>query len=404
MSVTPRSINSRPASTRPFDVDPLDRETYPTLYHIDSKGKTRVWWITRQGREYRTHAGIEGGQIVVSAPTVAQPKNVGRANATTAVAQAKAEIQSAYEHKTARKYSYARETASRHNFVAPMLALSWDAKVMKNRPAYYLWYAQPKLDGIRSLFGRHGNSSREGKPFSTVAHIESEPNLIRVLARHNAVFDGELYNHEYKDDFDSLVSLIKTQRIDRLTAEAMANIRAKVQFHVYDVFFPENPDMLYLDRARWLRAMFKNLKFRTLRYVPTIPIQAASIPNVHGRFIQNGYEGLMIRDPRMPYETKRSKGLYKFKDMQTDEFEILDILPGTGNWAGFAKVAIVRLKNGKTCEATFSGSREKNAERLRNRRKYIGCMATVRFQNYTPDGKLRFPVVLTIHDGRRRTI
>jgi hypothetical protein len=38
------------------------------------------------------------------------------------------------------------------------------------------------------------------------------------------------------------------------------------------------------------------------------------------------------------------------------------------------------------------------AELLENKKDYIGKMATVRYQNLTPDGIPRFPVMITVRD------
>lgn len=385
------------------------KKRYETLYHLDAKGATRVWWMEQDGPHFRMASGIEGGQITYSKPTLAVAKNVGRANATTAVQQATAEIVAEYKHKLARKYSTTKETAKRHNFVAPMLAQTWDEKqVMARGLAYrqaddFQWAVQPKLDGVRCLFGRHGHNSREGKPFFTVQHLTTE--LVPVLRRYNAVLDGELYNHEYKDDFNALISMIKTQKEDKLTPDVMARLQSTVQFHIYDVFFPDRPDMVFRDRRKWIAAMFAQLKFQMIKQVMTFYVQRVQFENMRGRFFENGYEGIMYRDPNLPYETKRSKALYKDKgEFITEEFPVLDILPGTGNWAGMAKTALLQLPNGKTGKGTFAGSREVNTERLRNKRKYIGGLARVDFQNYTPDGQLRFPSIKHLYGTAVRTL
>ena len=48
------------------------------LYKIDTKGKTRVWWMEYDNEKYRTHSGIDDGKIVVSGWQYPEAKNVGR--------------------------------------------------------------------------------------------------------------------------------------------------------------------------------------------------------------------------------------------------------------------------------------------------------------------------------------
>ena len=61
-------------------------------------------------------------------------------------------------------------------------------------------YMQPKLDGIRCLFTKDGAFSRTGKQFMNVKHIEEDlQDLFKVCPW--IALDGELYNHNLKDDF-----------------------------------------------------------------------------------------------------------------------------------------------------------------------------------------------------------
>ena len=61
-------------------------------------------------------------------------------------------------------------------------------------------YSQPKLDGIRAIGRPDGLWSRKGEPITTVPHI-IEP-IQKLARRYDVIFDGELYNHNLKDDFN----------------------------------------------------------------------------------------------------------------------------------------------------------------------------------------------------------
>ena len=76
--------------------------------------------------------------------------------------------------------------------------------------ADYPAYIQPKLDGVRCLFTAKGAFSRTGKQFMNVYHIEQQLNPF-FAANPNTVLDGELYNHELKDDFEKIISLVRKQ-------------------------------------------------------------------------------------------------------------------------------------------------------------------------------------------------
>lgn len=75
-----------------------------TLYKRDTKGKVRVWEVEYgQGPRLlagtRTISGTQDGQKVTSEWNMSAPKNVGKANETTALSQAKAEAQALWDKR-----------------------------------------------------------------------------------------------------------------------------------------------------------------------------------------------------------------------------------------------------------------------------------------------------------------
>jgi DNA ligase-1 len=116
-------------------------------------------------------------------------------------------------------------------------------------------------------------------------------------------------------------------------------------------------------------------------------------------YLEMGYEGQMLRVPDSLYEGKRSKNLIKHKEFEDDEFEIVSIEEGKGNWAGAAKRIEIRLKDGTTQFAGVRGSFDFLKDLLYNDHGYTSV--TVRYQNKTDDGKLRFPVVVAFWKGKR---
>jgi ATP-dependent DNA ligase len=84
----------------------------------------------------------------------------------------------------------------------PMLAykvgkkeVDWSEKV----------FMQPKLDGVRCVISKDGAYSRTGKEWLNIHHITT--NLEPFFEKYpEVVLDGELYNHELKDDFEKIIS------------------------------------------------------------------------------------------------------------------------------------------------------------------------------------------------------
>lgn len=370
--------------------------THDTLYTRDASGAVRFWRMERDGGLYRSVSGVLGGAEVASGWTTATPKNVGRSNATTAEEQALLEVEAQYKQKLDRKYHTSPDGVGGHKFFAPMLAKTYEGDTsILGRVAF----TQPKLDGYRCTASAGGLISRQGKPWN-LPHIvealapffEEEPDLI---------FDGELYNHALRDDFNTLGSLIKK---GNRTAAEEARVRSTIQYHVYDL--PSNPGG-FSERIKELHTIYGYSKGLDdplydgpIRLVETHPIGPISDLDRHfAAFMEQGYEGSMVRLD-LPYEVgKRSKSLLKRKDFLDGEFELVRVEEGEGNWAGYAKTAVIRLADGREQSSGLRGSQEFTKQLLVDWRRYT--QVTVRYQNLTPDGFLRFPVIVDWHVGER---
>lgn len=384
------------------------------LYTLDANGQRRFWYIERHPEDpslYRSVSGLEasaalyaGGYRSTTGWTRAEPKNVGRSNATTAEQQGALEIEAEYRQKLDRKYSRDPNTTQRHHFFAPMLAQKFDA------PQAVRWcdhaargggvlYTQPKLDGIRMVASVEGMTSRQGKAFH-LPHLWGQ--LQAVFAEHpDLVLDGELYNHELRDDFNQITSLVKRLVKSKDEEERCARL---IQYHVYDL-----PSHYGGFRARYdaLREVFVlDTKAPSVRVVNAVACRSPEeVDEQFSRALMAGYEGQMVRLD-LPYEVgKRSWSLMKRKEFQDEEFPISRVLEGEGNWAGHAKMVEfvlpgdLRLANGERPKAGIKGSKEFTAALLADHGRFRNV--TVRYFALTPGGVPRFPIAVDWHEGKK---
>jgi len=361
--------------------------TRETIYKVDSKGKVREWRMEIDGANYRTVAGIQGGQQVTSGWKEAHPKNVGRSNATTAEEQAVAEVDAKYTKKLDGEYHETLETTAKAKFFNPMLATKWED--LKDGIDYPV-FTQPKLDGVRCVMNADGMFSRTGKAITSCPHIIEE--LAPFFAAYpDTVLDGELYNHDLRDDFNKIISLVrKTKPTEADTEEAAAT----VQYHLYDS--PTAGDT-YMDRY----VLISTLGGKSVKVVDTLEANNESeVDDQFGEFVEQGYEGGMIRVDA-PYEQKRSKTLMKRKDFEDMEFEIVSIEEGQGNWAGLAKRVVFKLEDGRECGSGLAGNREFARKLLEEREDYVGGQVTVQYFTRTPDGVPRFPIAKALYTNQR---
>lgn len=345
------------------------------------------------GDRYRTLSAIDGGKIVESQWKIAHPKNVGKSNETTGEEQAALEIASKYTDQTnAGGYSVSPMTNGQQEYFEPMLAEKFEkySKTLK-----FPYWTQPKLDGVRCTISSYGTKSRNGKPFVTVPHIELA--LASILAQYpDMVIDGELYNHDLKDNFEKIISLV---RKSKPTSDDLIESSASVQFHVYDVYFKSSPDMIFSERIGAMHNILSGIPF--IHIVPTqIVSNITELDEYYGDYLEDGYEGQMVRVDA-EYQQKRSKYLLKRKEFEDGEFKIVRLEEGEGNWAGAVKRVYFMLEDGECQKAGIRGSYPVLKKMLEEAEQYVNGECTIRYQNKTSDGKLRFPVAVMIFKENR---
>lgn len=362
-------------------------QTFETLYKRDSKGKIREWYMEVEGDSYRTVSGLADGQKTTSTWKKATGKNLGRANETTPEEQALAEVQAVYTKRLDGEYHRSLEDVDQKRFFKPMLATKWEDR--KDKLDYPV-YVQPKLDGIRCVASRDGLYSRSGKAITAVPHIWRSLEPI-FNAQPDLVLDGELYNHMLKEDFNRIVSLV---RKTKPTEADLEDSEMFIKYHVYDIASDKGN---FGERI----AKLQRLRVEDVAIVPTdIATTEEDVDEIYGGYIEFGYEGGIVREDK-PYEQKRSKTLIKRKDFEDEEFEILRVEEGLGNWSGYAKRIVFRNNDGREVGAGLAATQEQAKKILEEADEYVGKQVTIRFFTRTPDGVPRFPVAKALHKEER---
>ncbi len=280
----------------------------------------------------------------------------------------------------------------------PMLAYP-----VSNKPINYenKVYMQPKLDGVRCLiqsedveFYDNGNKikaeavvaySRTGKQWKNIDHILEE--LVPFFEKHpNVILDGELYNHDLRDNFEKIISLVRKQKP---TPEDKSEAESLVQFHCYDIV---NPAMKFNERIQFVADNVPNNNYVT--HVPTmlVPTESQSKVN-HARNLDSGYEGSILRLNDF-YQNKRSHSLRKFKDFSDTEATIVGYVDGKGKRQGTLGKFIMQDDEGIEfgCPPGKGYTYKDLANMLNNIHDYIGQRATFTFFERTKAGSYRHPL------------
>ena len=218
----------------------------------------------------------------------------------------------------------------------PMLAYPVSAKPIDySKPTFI----QPKLDGVRCVIQRESDFpgqeylasfsvkaySRTGKEWKNIDHIlaELKPFFFKYP---NIILDGELYNHDLKDNFEKIISLV---RKTKPTAEDRVEASRLTQFHCYDVI---DENMTFEQRDGFIKLNFPFSK--SLKMVDTWTVTSEEhAKEVHNQNLDNDYEGSIVRT-NDTYACKRSHNLRKFKDFHDTEATLTGWVEGKGKRAG----------------------------------------------------------------------
>ena len=372
---------------------------FPTLYKLTETGAVQQWKISVKDSQpfptIRTTWGQEGGAIQETVDTILEGKNLGRKNETTAYQQACAEAKSKWEkQQKSRKYVQSREAALSGErdieFVGggidPMLAYGIDKKP---KAAKYPIDLQTKLDGHRCIAVIKGGIctlwSRTRKQICSMPHITQA--LVDLFPTADIILDGELYNHDYHDNFEELTSFIRSD-------EPQPGHEI-VQYHIYDVV---KENMIWSQRRDWLQESLGQVALPLVLVETKQAKTEAEMRVLFEQYLALSYEGAILRNLNGLYKHSRSSDLLKVKEFIDAEFECIGVgsetrtaITSAGEKTLVYPVFTVRLDNGETTMAPMMGKLETIQRFVQRPELIIGKKLTVKFQGYTKDGKLRFP-------------
>ena len=274
----------------------------------------------------------------------------------------------------------------------PMLAYP-----VSNKPIDYSKpvYVQPKLDGVRCLIqcdkGQVTAYSRTGKVWKNIDHILND--LIPFFAKHpNVVLDGELYNHDLRNDFEQIISIVRRQTPDDID---ILNSAEMVQFHCYDIV---NKRMKFSTRDKWLAGNLP--ESYCVQLVNTYQVYSNDgATSMHETNLNDGYEGSIVRLDDT-YQCKRSHSLRKFKDFSDAEANIVGYEEGKGKRAGTLGKFVMQDDDGNQfgCPPGKGHNYKDLALMLQNVHEYMGQRATFTYFERTKAGSYRHPLFKCIRN------
>jgi DNA ligase-1 len=196
-----------------------------------------------------------------------------------------------------------------------------------------------KLDGVRVVTivypsGRVDQFSRNGKELANFPTIREQLSVVASSFTEPMVLDGEVMSTSFQD----LMKQVH-RKSDVQTTDALLYLFDAVPLSAFET---GRCEIVQKQRSQWLKSWYEghmnqlpNLRMLDQAEVDLDTEEGQRLFKMYNKSaIENGYEGLMLKDPAAPYECKRAKSWQKMKPVIEVSLEIVDVEEGTGRNAG----------------------------------------------------------------------
>ena len=269
-------------------------------------------------------------------------------------------------------------------------------------------FMQPKLDGVRCIIQYENRPlknvddlsgqltenvvvaySRTGKEWKNIDHILF--NLKPWFALNpDVILDGELYNHDFKDDFEQIISMV---RKTKPTEEDKLKSADNVQFHCYDII---DETKTFEQRINFIKQVVP--RNHCVHHVHTMQISSHdNALTFHESYKAGGYEGSIVRTNDV-YQCKRSHNLRKFKDFHDAEATIVGFVEGKGKRKGTIGKFIAEDTDGNVFGMPVMDKFKYLQDNFKVMQGYIGKTATFTYFERTKANSYRHPLFKCIRD------
>lgn len=371
------------------------------LVNKDSKGKFREieFNLVKHESDEATYYVIERVSGLVGGKLTAQPNleiRVGKVKRTVEQ-QAELQLNSLIKHQLDKGYKliedeniienltqekllelFPNNSTDQKGISKPMLCKVYDKDDKKSKGKK--WFISRKHDGVRCFLyykdGKVLTSSRGGQDYNTSAYyiINNECIINLFKANPTIILDGELYNHGW--------TLSKISGLCRL--ENLVEDHKQLKFYCYDI---ADETMIFEDRLQSLNKIKNNIDENSpLKIVEHILIENEDdIFKYHDQFVNEGYEGAVIRDANEYYKFgARDRRMQKIKLFTDAEFEILGLVDGLRDED---LCFLLKTKDGNEFKAKPIGTRELKQYYRDHASELIGSFGTVKYFGYTNTDK-----------------
>ena len=259
------------------------------------------------------------------------------------------------------------------------------AKPFKTGVMSYPAIVQPKINGVRCTVRAFITSgglfedkieikliSKEGIEYN-VPHVIKNFEQIYKKISHDVVFDGELYIHG-----------VPAPTISGASKNINNSQNKKLKFIIFDLC---DPMLDQQERLDYIHLLVKDSPLYHIEVLKQFIVNSdEEALNYADEFIEEGYEGTILRDSTSPYYFGgRRNNMLKIKKYFISEFVVLDVEA----WEKDKTKALFVLQNdinNETFKCTPKGTNFERESMLLTKGKYIGTKVKVKFYERTKNG------------------
>lgn len=254
-------------------------------------------------------------------------------------------------------------------------------------------YVQKKSDGKRCIAICKENSAefyaRSGKPIDNLAEHETLINSILCIRNTSLPFDFVLDGEVIIENDDGTDAsrqysngLISKKDLSKQEVERFSYVVWDV-ISLYD-FINNCNKIEYEDRYYSLINSIKS--FKNIKVIPTFTATTKEkIEEITSNFIDNGFEGSIVKTPNHYYQRKRSKGWIKFKEIQEADLKVVGYKYGNAGTKYESMLGSLICESEDGVVKVDVGTGYSDDQRKEIKESILGSIITVRYNQIIQD-------------------
>lgn len=253
----------------------------------------------------------------------------------------------------------------------------------------------PKLDGVRMYYSSALDAvfTRNNLAIAGLDRIKASCKAISRIFGLD-IIDGEVYS-EY-EKFDSISGLVRGGSAKHLEE------KEDLSYVIFAVIKDLRKPTKGIEAVCLLSNINEYIKTGGLDKISVLvpvelPANIKEIQDLTNKYVNEGYEGLMLRVKDKPYNFGRGSTLYKYKLFLEDDFVIVGTFEGKGKYEGMLGGFYIEKDGIKSKVGT--GLTDEQRQMLWAIKNLLpGRIINVQYQGITEQGSLRFPSFLRFVD------